>query len=335
MQAVILIALGGTYGFRYLLGWQYFRAGVAEVEVPPIVVISAASLIAGIITTVVGAVFLVLCLIQWAAPATHFNALLLKNLVFLFGHTIVNITMYFGVAMVYELMPRFSGRPWLTNKAVVIAWNASLFLVLGAFFHHLYMDFAQPRALQYLGQILSYASSAPPTVVTIFGMVSQVYGSGVQWSFVPLTFVLGFMGWLIGGFAAVVDSTIAVNFAFHNTLWVPAHFHTYFLMGYVLLLLGTVYFAVNAAAEKLAKMSLAAMVVGGYGFLTMFYLGGVLAVPRRYATYQAILVHAVQHAGQSTAAIAVALILLYVMGLGLCLLALALRRRLATAETAV
>jgi hypothetical protein len=29
-----------------------------------------------------------------------------------------------------------------------------------------------------------------------------------------------------GGIAAVTDSTIEVNFHFHNRLWAPAHFHT-------------------------------------------------------------------------------------------------------------
>ena len=37
----------------------------------------------------------------------------------------------------------------------------------------------------------------------------------------------------VGGVAAVIDSTVAVNLVFHNTLWVPAHFHTYYLMGVV------------------------------------------------------------------------------------------------------
>ena len=40
---------------------------------------------------------------------------------------------------------------------------------------------------------------------------------------------------------------MAVNSRFHNTLWVPAHFHSYFLMGVVLMILGTVWHVLQQA----------------------------------------------------------------------------------------
>ena len=57
------------------------------------------------------------------------------------------------------------------------------------------------------------------------------------------------MGWAIGGVAAVIDSTVMVNTRFHNTLWVPAHFHTYYVMGVVLMILGTVFHLADRAVE--------------------------------------------------------------------------------------
>lgn len=314
-QLDLLRVIAGRYGLSGMLGWQYFGAGEAREELPPMVLIVAVSMIAGAVTTIVGALMLMLYLARWLAPELEFDALLMKNAVFLFGHTLVNITMYCGVAAVYALLPQFSGRPWKTNNIVVIAWNAVLLLVLFAFFHHLYMDFAQPVAMQYAGQIASYLSAVPATVVTIFGAMAQVYRSGMRWSFVPMSLVFGLAGWIIGGLAAVVDSTIAVNVYFHNTLWVPAHFHTYFLVGFVFMLFGFIYHLVRSEAETTAKISLGTMMVGGYGFLLAFYLAGIQSVPRRFASYSAIDLASVATFGQISAFVAAACVAIFIVGL--------------------
>lgn len=330
-QIVLVAAMARRFGAGNLLGWQYFSTQVPRVDVPPIVLITTVSLISGIVTTIAGAVLFLLYLAKVINPSLVFDPLLLKNIVFLFGHTIVNITMYLGVGMVYELLPQFTGRPWKTNKVVVVAWNAVLLVILGAYFHHLYMDFAQPVALQYIGQILSYASAVPATVVTVFGVIAQVYRSGMRWTFVPLSFFLGITGWIIGGFAAVVDSTIAINSVLHNTLWVPAHFHTYFLLGFLLILLGTTYLIAESKRESSALRGLVTMVLGGAGFLTMFYLGGANGVPRRYAGYDAIQSPVLSAMAHSLAGIAAAFVVLFLAGFVIYISALAVGRKRVTA----
>jgi cytochrome c oxidase subunit 1 len=75
-------------------------------------------------------------------------------------------------------------------------------------------------------------------------------------------------------------------------LWVPAHFHTYFVMGVVLMILGTVFHLVTALSNLPESLVLTRTIVGtvgigGYGFLLMFFLAGVAGVPRRYAAYPA------------------------------------------------
>ena len=313
-QLELLRALVTRYGLRNVLGWQYFGSTPPQTEIPPFVLIVAVSLIAGAVTTIFGAVLLLLYLFKWFVPNLELDALLMKNVVFLFGHTLVNITMYLGLAVVYERLPQYSGRPWKTNRIVVLAWNATLGLVLVAFFHHLYMDFVQPRAFQVAGQVVSYVSAVPATAVTVFGAIAQVYRSGIRWSFAPLIYYLGLIGWVIGGLAAVVDSTIAVNLFFHNTLWVPAHFHTYFLLGFVFILLGFIAELFGSTAERAAKLSLWLLAIGGYGFVLMFYLGGLFGVPRRFASY-AILVQPLAEWGQWVAGIAVYFVWLVLLGL--------------------
>lgn len=285
----ILRAIAKRYSLTAALGINYI-VGRPGPEVPPLVLITTVSLIVGVAGFV--AAVIVIALFAAASLGVNVDPLLMKNLTFFFGHVLVNITMYLGVAMAYELLPTYAGRPWKTNRVVAIAWDAVLFLILFAYFHHLYMDFAQPDWVQKFGQVVSYGLAVPAGVVSIFGTLALVYAARMRWTFASTLLFLGIMGWGVGGIAAVIDSTVEVNFHFHNTLWVPAHFHTYYLMGVVLIILGFI----DHAAREISgldeipwrsKLTVVLLLIGGYGFLSMFYWAGAHSVPRRYAIYPA------------------------------------------------
>lgn len=288
----LLRAIAQKYPLNKALAWHYL-AGKTDPELPPIILIITVSSIAAI-TGFLAAVALLLLFLFDRVSGTPADPLLMKNLVFYFGHVLVNITMYLGVAILYDTLPQYTQKPWKTNKLVAFAWNTVLFLVLFAYFHHLYMDFVQPRAFQIIGQFASYFISVPAAVVTIFSALAIIYKTKVNWTLGSSLIFLGTMGWAVGGVAAVIDSSIAVNFRFHNTLWVPAHFHTYFLMGVVLMILGFIYHFSQEHSKlpnnpKLARFTLWLILIGGYGFLSMFYTGGAVGVPRRYALYPSAL----------------------------------------------
>lgn len=306
--ADLLWAIARRYSLGAALGWPYLR-GKTGPEVPPLVLISTVSLISVLAGLAAAVVILALLLIERAGGAFTNDALLMKNLTFYFGHVLVNVTMYLGVAMVYEVMPAYGERPWKTNRLVAFSWNAVLFLVMFAYLHHLYMDFVQPRWAQVVGQLSSYLISVPAAVVTIFSTLVLVYGARMRWTLASLLLYTGVMGWAVGGVAAVIDSTVAVNFRFHNTLWVPAHFHSYYLMGVVLMILGTFYHLAQELTRlpespRRMRLAVGSLLVGGYGFLATFYLSGVQSVPRRFATYPAEVAQGADHARVALAFIA-------------------------------
>ncbi|HVH29341.1 MAG TPA: cbb3-type cytochrome c oxidase subunit I [Vicinamibacterales bacterium] len=308
----LLWAIARRYRLSHALGWHYLR-GDATPEVPPIIIISTVSFIGVLAGLVAAVVILVLVGVERLGGSFTNDALLIKNLTFYFGHMLVNITMYFGVAMVYEVLPAYAGRPWKTNTLVVVAWNLVLLLVMFAYLHHLYMDFAQPQWLQVTGQLSSYLISVPAAVVTIFSTLVLLYGATMRWRLASLMLFLGVMGWAIGGVAAVIDSTVAVNTHFHNTLWVPAHFHTYYIMGVVLMILGTVFHLVTDLSKlpesgTLTRAIVGTVGVGGYGFVLMLYLAGVAGVPRRYSVYPEEVAVGTLYAKVSLAFIAVLLV---------------------------
>lgn len=308
----LLRAIAKKYTLPQALGWHYI-AGKNSPDVPPLVLISTVALVVSLACLISGAAVVLLFAAEMLGVATN-DALLMKNLTFLFGHLLVNLSLYLLVGVIYELFPGYTGRPWKANRVVAIAWNVVLAVVLLAYFHHLYMDFVQPTSFHYIGQVASYVSSIPSAVVTVFGAVILVYRAPVKWNLSFSLFFAGIMGWAIGGIGAVIDSTIAVNSSFHNTLWVPAHFHTYMIEGLVLMVLGYFYHYVQQRSQVaenhgLHKAIVGLFMVGGYGFLLMFYLSGALGVPRRFATYPKEVAH-----GALLSGIGLAFISLFLLG---------------------
>lgn len=293
----LIASLLKKYSISQVFAWQHIRKDEPEVQTPPFVLISMISLL-GVLTSLIAAVVLLIMLFAefFSNGAFKNDALLMKNLTYFFGHTIANEMLYLGLAVIYELFAEISDRPkWKTTWYVAIAWNLTLFFVLAAFFHHLYMDFVQPQGLQIIGQMASYLASLPSAGVTVFSILAAVYKTKLKWTLSNTLFFIGTCGWVIGGVGALIDSTIVNNVVLHNTLWVPAHFHTYNAMGNVLFSLGFFYWFSRQFANENTVISaksypmLILLVVGGAGFLAAFYLGGADSIPRRYSTYPAAL----------------------------------------------
>ena len=91
----------------------------------------------------------------------------------------------------------------------------------------------------------------------------------------------------IGGLGAVIDSTIYLNQFLHNTLWVPAHFHTYMALGVMFFLIGATYHVMpsltgRTMSESVGRRAALLMTVGGYGLVLCWYVSGSMSAPRRY-----------------------------------------------------
>jgi len=270
------------------LGWpQAF--GKATVDAPPpTVVASTVVTIINIPAIAVGAVILTISLVNTYAPAFQVNALLAKNLIYFFGHVFINSTIYMSVIGVYEILPSFTGRPWKSSKPFLLAWTATMLMVLAVYPHHLFMDYANPRWANVLGQILSYTSGLPVLTVTAIATLANVYRSGMKWNMTSSLLFVSIMGWSVGIVPAIVDGTIAINRVMHNTQWVPGHFHIYLLLGVVAMSFGFMYFLAGmsgATDDMLDRVALWLYVAGGFAFSAVFLAAGAVSVPRRWAVH--------------------------------------------------
>ena len=281
-----ILARYGSIGAA--LGWpQAFRGSTADPP-PPAVVASTVVTLINIPAIAVGAVILTVSLVNALAPEFRVNALLAKNLIFFFGHVFINSTIYMAVIAVYEILPAYTGRPWRSSRPFLLAWTATMLMVLAVYPHHLFMDFAQPTWAHVLGQVLSYASSLPVLAVTAVATLASVYRSGMRWNVTTSLLFISVMGWSVGVVPAVVDGTIAINRVMHNTLWVPGHFHLYLALGVVTMLFAFMHFlglSTGASDSALDRASVWMFLVGGIGFAVAFLAGGAMSVPRRWAVH--------------------------------------------------
>lgn len=275
--------LSNALGIPYLLGRT-------EEAPPPQILAGTVVAFDGMLASVGGTAIVVALINKTIDSGVFINALWAKNLTYFFGHTIANLIIYLAAGMLYVLMPRFAGRPWKTTKPLAAGWLATLLFVLTAFSHHLYMDFAQPGWAQGVSMGASSAAAIPVAVVTIYTAMMLIWGSRYRWTLASTLFYLGFLGWAIGGIGAVLDSLIPINFSLHNTQWVPAHFHTYLLLGCAIWAMAFVAYLAEQASGKTVSRNLriaipALYMTGGYMFVGSWYAAGALGVPRRYSVH--------------------------------------------------
>ena len=272
-----------SLGVRFLFG--------QDPDAPPPQVIAATAVTAqGILASAVGTTIVIALIGRTIDSGMTLDALWAKNLTYFFGHSVANLIIYLAAGMIYVLLPRYAGRPWKATKPLAAGWVATLILVTTAYSHHLYMDFVQPEAAQVISLAASSAAALPVAVVTIYTGMMLVWGSRYRWTLASVLIYLGFAGWAIGGAGAVIDSLIPVNVRFHNTLWVPAHFHTYLMMGVMVWVMAFLAYLLERAAGRPASRAATiaaptAMVIGGYGLVGAWYASGALGIPRRFAVH--------------------------------------------------
>jgi cytochrome c oxidase subunit 1 len=275
---------GGLLG---ALGWQFLR-GREESAPPPQAIAAVVVAIDGLLSSAVATAILTGLLGRTYDHTLGIDALVGKNYVYFFGHSMANLSIYLAAGAVYVLIPRYAGRPYETTKVFVAGWAGSLVFIATAYSHHLYMDFVQPTWAQVISEAASYGALVPVAVVTIYSMTMLVWGSRYRWTLASLLLYVGLAGWAIGGVGAVIDSLIPVNFRFHNTDWVVAHFHTYLILCVVLWCFAFLAHLLERSAEHTASRAgrawtVGLILVGGYGLTGTWFVAGVLGIPRRYA----------------------------------------------------
>ncbi len=136
----------------------------------------------------------------------------------------INATIDRGAIAVYELLPRYSGKPYPISRPFLWSWAVSKVFVIVVFPHHLLTDYAQPRWATVMGQVVAWGAGFSVFLVTVHGALTNIYRSGMRWTMPSRLLILAMFGWAAGIVPAILDGTTRINLVMHNTQWVPGTF---------------------------------------------------------------------------------------------------------------
>ncbi|WP_258000470.1 cbb3-type cytochrome c oxidase subunit I [Bacillus sp. Marseille-P3661] len=283
-------AIMKEYGsFSNALGWPYILGKKTGYGPPAAVVASTMVCIVDITALIAGASILIMSIINIFISSFTIDPLLAKNLIYAFGHIFANSIIYMGVIAVYELLSRYTNRPWKSNKIFLIAWNMSTLFTIIIYPHHLLMDTVMPKWMLIIGQVLSYMNGMPVLVVTAYGALMIIYYSGIKWDVASSFLFLSMFGWVIGVVPAIVDATIVINHVMHNTKWVPGHFHMYMGIGACAMIIGFMYYLTKVEGGRtdrgVDRIALWFYLLFFLGVTGSFLFSGKVSAPRRWAEH--------------------------------------------------
>ncbi|QAB17933.1 cytochrome c oxidase subunit I [Leucobacter muris] len=214
------------------------------------------------------------------------GAILWQHLFWFFGHPEVYVIAlpFFGI--VSEVFPVFSRKPIFGYKTLIYATISIAALSMTVWAHHMYVTGSVLLPFFALMTMMI----AVPTGVKIFNWLGTLWRGSITFE-TPMLWSLGFLvSFVFGGLTGVILASPALDFHLSDTYFVVAHFH------YVIF--GTVVFAMFAGFyfwwpkwtgrmldERLGKIHFWVLFIGFHmTFLVQHWLG-VMAMPRRYATY--------------------------------------------------
>ena len=216
------------------------------------------------------------------------NSMLYMNLIWIWGHPEVYILALPCFGIFSEVFATFSGKPLFGYRSMVYATLAICILSFTVWLHHFFTMGAGANVNAVFG--IASMLIAIPTGVKVFNWLFTMYGGRVRFS-VPMHWALGFvLTFVTGGLTGVLLANPPIDFVFHNSLFLVAHFH-HVIIGAVVfgLMAGYTYWFPKAFGftldERLGKASFWCWFVGFYLAFMPLYILGLMGATRRMQHY--------------------------------------------------
>lgn len=216
------------------------------------------------------------------------NPMMYVNLIWAWGHPEVYILVLPAFGIFSEVVATYSKKPLFGYTSMVIALGAITFLSFTVWLHHFFTMGGGADVNSFFGIMTMII--AIPTGVKIFNWIFTMYRGRVSFK-TPMLWFMGFVvTFTIGGLTGVMMSVPAVDFQFHNSLFLVAHFHNMIIGGVLFgAFAGYSYWFPKFAGFKLhEKLGVVAFWFWIIGFLFAFiplYILGFMGATRRLDTY--------------------------------------------------
>ncbi|WP_372426149.1 cytochrome c oxidase subunit I [Salinarimonas chemoclinalis] len=224
------------------------------------------------------------------SPEKGGDPLLWQHLFWLFGHPEVYIIFLPAAGAISTILPVFARRPIVGYAWVVSAVVALGFLSFGLWVHHMFATGLPRLSLAFFSAASLLV--AVPTGVQVFAWLATL-AKGRPVLTLPMLYILGFFFvFVAGGLTGVMVAIVPFDEQVHDTHFVVAHLHYVLIGGFVLPILGAIYYWLPQISGRMPVFGLGKtafwLIFAGFNitFLVMHWTG-LLGMPRRVFTYEA------------------------------------------------
>ena len=168
------------------------------------------------------------------------DPVMFQHIFWFFGHPEVYILILPAFGIVSSIIPTFSRKALFGYDSMVYATASIAFLSFIVWAHHMF-TVGMPLAGE-LFFMFSTMLIAVPTGVKVFNWVASMWRGSLTFE-TPMLFALGFVFlFTIGGFSGLMLAMTPVDFQYHDTYFVVAHFHYVLVPGAVFSIIAAVYY---------------------------------------------------------------------------------------------
>ena len=216
------------------------------------------------------------------------DPVLFQHIFWFFGHPEVYILVLPAFGVISQVIPTFARKPLFGYSSMVFATAAIAFLSFIVWAHHMYtvgMPVAGELFFMYATMLI-----AVPTGVKVFNWVATMWRGSMTFETPMLFAIATVFTFTMGGVTGLMLSLTPVDFQYHDTYFVVAHFHYTIVGGSVLGLFTAVYYWLpkwtgHMYPEGMGKWHFWLTMIGIN--LTFFpqHFSGLAGMPRRIPDY--------------------------------------------------
>ena len=216
------------------------------------------------------------------------DPVMFQHIFWFFGHPEVYILILPSFGVVSEIIPTFARKRLFGYASMVYATASIAFLSFIVWAHHMFtvgMPLSGELFFMFATMLI-----AVPTGVKVFNWVATMWRGAMTFE-TPMLYALGFViMFTIGGFSGVMLALAPVDFQYHDTYFVVAHFHYVLVPGSIFAIIAAVYYWIpkwtgNMYDEKLGKIHFwTSTFFVNLLFFPMHFVG-LAGMPRRIPDY--------------------------------------------------